>query len=281
MKDSNSLITKHSSPINAQSSAINIQFSGHILLVEDVLTDQVVATNMLSNMGLTVDLAEDGLQAITKWQNNYYDLIFMDCRMPNMDGYEATKHIRFNQLGPKTPVIALTANVTEAKRIKCHEAGMNAVVMKPFESADLHEVLSKWLDTDTKVLSSSEAGQVESVPDIIVAIDLEIFENTRQLLDDSFPELVDSIFSDIDNILEKLSNWTDPLDIDGFALLPHSMKSSSAYIGATKLNQLAVECESDARDGNIEKALSYLNEMKVAYENVIEDLAKLGYTKAS
>ena len=139
--------------------------------------------------------------------------------------------------------------------------------------------LSKSLDADTEALNSSKAAKVDSVGDNLLAIDLKAFEQTRELLGDSFPDIVDSILSDVDNALEKLSNWTNPLDIDGFALLPHSMKSCSAYIGATKLNQLAAECETDARAGNIEKASSYLNEMKLTYKDVIKDLATLGYNK--
>jgi signal transduction histidine kinase/CheY-like chemotaxis protein len=276
-----SLITKHSLSDQHQSSAVNIQFSGHILLVEDVLTNQVVATTMLHNMGLTVDLAEDGLQAITKWQNKHYDLIFMDCRMPNMDGYEATKHIRANEIGKSTPIIALTANVTEEDRIKCHDSGMNAVVMKPFKPSHLHDILSEWLPVGEKVLAASEVAQTEFNQDSFNAIDLEVFENTQQLLGDAFPELVGSIFSDVDNILDKLSSWADHHDIEGLALLPHSMKSTSAYIGASKLNQLAADSESDARAGNIDKALSHVGDMKQTYAEVVKELAMLGYTKSS
>ena len=154
--------------------------------------------------------------------------------------------------------------------MNCHDAGT-----QPLKPADLNA----GLDNNSAVSTSPQTGQSETLCDTLVAIDLAMFENTQQLLGSSFPEIVNSILSDIDNTLEKLSSWTDPLDIDGFALLPHSMKSTSAYIGAKKLNQLATACESDARGGNIEQALSYLNEMKMSYESVINDLTKLGYKK--
>ncbi|MFT6047992.1 MAG: signal transduction histidine kinase/CheY-like chemotaxis protein, partial [Arenicella sp.] len=276
-KDATSLITNHSLPNHSQSDSIDIQFSGHILLVEDVLTNQIVAKTMLSNMGLTVDLAEDGLQAIANWKKNHYDLIFMDCRMPNMDGYQATRHIRTKEHSRKTPIIALTANVTEKDRAKCFEAGMDAMVTKPFKPSDLQKALSKWLDSEAKTIIDSGKGQSEPVATSV--IDHEMFEETQQALGDAFPKLVDSIFADADKIFEKLSNWTDYLDNEGLAIFPHSLKSASAYIGATKLNQLAYDCESDARAGNVEKALSYLSEMNAAYEDVIRELALLGYDK--
>ena len=275
-RDATSLITKHTLSKSSQYDAAEIQFSGHVLVVEDVLTNQIVATTMLSNMGLTVDLAEDGLQAIKQWQKNHYDFILMDCRMPNMDGYEATRYIRRKEHSEKTPIIALTANATEEDQLKCNEAGMDAMVTKPFKACDLHKVLFKYLDTDTKILKPSE-DQAKVV--CVSAIDLEIFEKTQQMLEDGFPRLVDSIFNDVDNILRELSNWNDPLDIEGLALLPHSLKSCSAYIGATKLKQLAEKCENDVREGKVKEALSCVNELHRAYEDVIKELVKLGYNK--
>ena len=213
-------------------------------MVEDVSTNQVVAKTMLAKLGLSVDIAQDGLEAITKWQGNRYDLIFMDCRMPNMDGYQATKHIRSNESHVRTPIIALTANVTEEDRLKCKEAGMDAVIMKPFKPTDLQNALVEWLDSEVKPKKFSEASidEIELSTKSRDAIDLNTFRNTQQLLGDGFSELVDSIVTDLASILERLSSWSDLLDIDGLALLPHSMKSASAYIGAMKLNQLATNC---------------------------------------
>jgi HPt (histidine-containing phosphotransfer) domain-containing protein len=99
------------------------------------------------------------------------------------------------------------------------------------------------------------------------------------MLGDAFPELIHSIFNDVDKILEKLSAWTDLTDIDGFALLPHSLKSSSAYIGAITLYELAHDCENVARQGKVAKALSYVDQINQVYEDVVEELAELGFKK--
>jgi len=127
--------------------AITQALHGHILLVEDNLTNQLVASAMLKDLGISFDIAKDGLEALEKWRSNDYDLIYMDCRMPNMDGYEATGIIQLEekQKGRHTPIVALTANATPEDRSKCEEAGMEDILTKPFYIDDLRRSLRKWL----------------------------------------------------------------------------------------------------------------------------------------
>jgi len=254
----------------------NVQFSGNILVAEDIIANRIIAKTLLTNMGLTVDLAEDGNEAVSKWRSKKYDLIFMDCRMPNMDGYQATRCIRVEEEGDsKIPIIALTANATEQDRIDCLEAGMDDLITKPFKPADLSRTLAKWLSADVETL-----GQSAKIQDFLSkepVIDMKVFKENQESLGDAFPAVVDSTVNGVDSIIEKLSNWRDPTDIDGLILLPHSLKSSSAYIGATRLNLLAEECESEIRNGDVQKALSYVNDIVEAYEAVVNELFKLGF----
>jgi len=122
------------------------KFEAHVLLVEDVLVNQKIAGAMLSNLGVTNDIASDGVEAIELWSKNQYDLIFMDCRMPNMDGYQATQSIRQQEKeGEYISILALTANATEEDREKCISSGMDDIILKPFAANDLSLALSKWL----------------------------------------------------------------------------------------------------------------------------------------
>lgn len=273
-RDSDALISKHSlSTIVPKPSLKNCQFKGDILLAEDVLTNQIIAQTMLSKMGLTVDIAMDGVQAVEKWQNKHYDLIFMDCRMPNMDGYEATHEIRSQETeNQQIPIIALTANATEKDRLKCLAVGMNELVTKPYKPEDLMQVLSKWLTPPSAIDTVSNHNEM-------AIIDHDAFKETQAYLGDGFVELVNSIFHDMDTMLTKLANWRDLTDVEGFIILPHSLKSSSAYIGAQKLNKLAKECEDVAATGNVEKALSFVGDMLAAHDDVIKELKALGFTK--
>ncbi|MBX8523077.1 response regulator [Pseudomonas cichorii] len=116
-----------------------------VLLVEDNPVNRTVVTAMLHNMGCKVDVALDGAQAVIKAAAGNYALILMDCRLPVMDGYEATRRIRqLSGLG-ELPIIALTANVLQGDRDACLQAGMNDYLAKPFKHADLQQVLQRWL----------------------------------------------------------------------------------------------------------------------------------------
>ena len=99
---------------------------GRILLVEDNLANRKFASLLLSKMGYSADIAEDGQEAINLWHEHEYDLILMDCLMPIMDGYEAATRIRSEEGNQgRIPIIALTANASARDRAKCHQSGMD------------------------------------------------------------------------------------------------------------------------------------------------------------
>jgi signal transduction histidine kinase/ActR/RegA family two-component response regulator len=114
-----------------------------ILLVEDNEVNRKVATRLLAKLQLQVDIAVNGLEAVQKATETAYDLILMDCQMPEMDGYEATRTLRAQ--GIATPIVALTANALEGDREKCLACGMNDYLSKPIQADKLRETLAKWL----------------------------------------------------------------------------------------------------------------------------------------
>jgi CheY-like chemotaxis protein len=117
------------------------------LIVEDYFVNQEVTQDILELMGLNVDIAENGLEAIEKYKDNTYDLIFMDVQMPEKDGYETTKEIRKieKSLNKKTPIIALTANALSGDQEKCLAAGMDEYLTKPLDTTRIEAVLKKYL----------------------------------------------------------------------------------------------------------------------------------------
>ena len=121
--------------------------SGYVLLVEDNLVNQKVAAALLRKLGLKVDVATDGAAAIERWLHGHYDAILMDCTMPGMDGYEATRRIRQLEqtTGRHTPIIALTANALEEARQECLAAGMDDFATKPMRLDSLKPLLAAWL----------------------------------------------------------------------------------------------------------------------------------------
>lgn len=149
-QDDQGLITQHS--IEEQQSRENLQretFNATVLLVEDVLPNQIIARKFLTAIGVTVDVANNGQQGLQACQKTNYDLIFMDCLMPVMDGYEATRKIRqlenANNQQTVSPIIAITANVSKEDEALCYEAGMNDVITKPFKRQALAECLKRWI----------------------------------------------------------------------------------------------------------------------------------------
>jgi CheY-like chemotaxis protein len=117
-----------------------------LLLVEDNLINQKVATLMLKHMGYRADIANNGSEAVALLERNTYDLVLMDCLMPEMDGLEATRVIRSRgDHGAKVPIIAMTANAFAEDRQACLAAGMSDYIAKPVREAELSAKLKRWL----------------------------------------------------------------------------------------------------------------------------------------
>ena len=120
-----------------------------VLLVEDNILNQVLAKKVLNDWNWNVDLAENGLVAIEKLENNDYDVVLMDIQLPEMDGYEATRHIRNNISSPKCsiPIMAMTAHAMVSEEDKCKNAGMNGYISKPFDPKVLYSRIISILDS--------------------------------------------------------------------------------------------------------------------------------------
>ena len=119
----------------------------HVLIVEDNLLNQKLALRMLEKIGCRADLAGNGRDAIRMIEKGGYDLVFMDCQMPEMDGYEASAIIRQREKesGQRLPIIAMTAHTMTGDRDKCMEAGMDDYISKPIRKEDILQVISKWV----------------------------------------------------------------------------------------------------------------------------------------
>ena len=141
-KQKKELITRHSI---IESRRANVR----ILIAEDNIVNQKVALKMLERMGFRADVAANGLEAVKAVEDMPYDLVLMDCQMPEMDGYRATREIRNSKLEIRNlPIIALTANVMKGDREKCINAGMDDYLPKPLSPKALADVLEKWLRSE-------------------------------------------------------------------------------------------------------------------------------------
>jgi CheY-like chemotaxis protein len=118
----------------------------HVLVVEDHAVNRMLATRMLAKFGCEVDIAENGRVACERTARHHYDLLFMDCQMPEMDGFEATRVIREREhhSGRHTPIVALTANAMSDDRDRCLDAGMDDYIPKPYSATDFQRAIERW-----------------------------------------------------------------------------------------------------------------------------------------
>ena len=152
--DSIASLFSQESLTNSESSFVAVnyckeKFDGHVLVVEDSSIIQDIAKTMLESCGLKVDIADNGLRAVEAISKTFYDLVFMDCQMPEMDGYEATKAIREMERNSPAerhmPIVAMTAHAMQGDRETCIAAGMDDYLSKPFKKDQFLMVLSRWL----------------------------------------------------------------------------------------------------------------------------------------
>ena len=119
-----------------------------ILVAEDNIVNQTIVRKLLEEAGCHVDLASNGRQAISQWEESTYDLILMDCQMPELDGFEATRQIRKREVnGRRVPIVAITANVLDKDRTLCFAAGMDDFLSKPLRLRQLQDAVNRWTST--------------------------------------------------------------------------------------------------------------------------------------
>jgi len=143
-------------PVKPKTELLGIENFPRVLVVDDNPVNRKVAGGFLKKIGFQVDMVEDGQQAVDAAEKNAYGLIFMDCQMPVMDGYEATREIRKRFPGEMLPIIAVTANAMEGDREKCFDAGMDDYIAKPLRMDKLKSKVAIWLEK-LKSQSQSEA----------------------------------------------------------------------------------------------------------------------------
>jgi CheY-like chemotaxis protein/HPt (histidine-containing phosphotransfer) domain-containing protein len=243
--------------------------SANILLVEDNAVNQKVGVRMLEKLNCKVSVAVNGKEAVSMVEEKSYDLIFMDCQMPEMDGYEATAEIRRREGGAKhITIVAMTAHVMGGARERCIEAGMDDYISKPIQHHVLREVLQKYLPKDMSAPSSTKEAESHKEKEKEPPVDFSHIKDIFGDDTDAINELINIYVNDADQLLVVLESAVHEKNAELIKNKAHSIKGASANIGAGKLRQHSAELEQIGMSGRIEEALNVFGNVKTEFERV-------------
>jgi PAS domain S-box-containing protein len=231
--------------------------SARLLLVEDNLTNQKVARLILASLGYNPDVVNNGAEALAAFNRGHYDAILMDCLMPEMDGFEATRRIRAaGGWGSRVPIIAMTANAFAEDRAACLTAGMSDYLSKPIRAASLGQKLETWLTQPGRSNAS------------LWALDAQL----KELVQAGEGELVDELLrgfirESADQITCAQQALTDS-DFDTLYHRAHCLKGSSASVSAPSMAEAALQLESAAKAQDVARAQNSLLALAAHFEQV-------------
>jgi signal transduction histidine kinase/ligand-binding sensor domain-containing protein/CheY-like chemotaxis protein/HPt (histidine-containing phosphotransfer) domain-containing protein len=256
--------------------------ANRILIAEDVETNQRIARAMIQMLGYKADIASNGIEAVDLFTNGEYCLIFMDCQMPILDGYGATKKIREiereNNLAA-IPIVALTAGTSHEERKKCTDSGMTGYLAKPFSVGDLESEIRSLTDLNQTQIARStrpvlaEPKRSEAGPNLDI-FDLSAIHNIREVERQTgnalLPELFEGFTAQMNEKMIELKKFLDEENLEEIYRTAHAIKSMSANIGADKVRIFSSMIESVAKNQHMESVFENFENLKLAYEEFVE-----------
>ncbi len=258
-------------------------FPMDILVAEDNIINQTVATGILSKLGYNIDLADNGLEAIKAAENKKYDIIFMDVQMPEMDGLEAAKKIKemFSGNDNAPVIVAMTANVMKEDQDRCKKAGMDDFVGKPFTIAGIEEVIRKWAK------ESSDISQDECLHSYNNLLDMDKIDELRRISNElkdvknpdeisMIEELTNIFFNEAPLLIDEIESSEQENDMDKTGRLAHKLKGMCMNLGAERLGAICHEIES-SEDPDVRKSL--INNLKITFKFTKKQMKNLIYGK--
>jgi two-component system, sensor histidine kinase len=254
-----------------------------VLLAEDNPVNQQVALCMLENMGYQIDMVENGQQALTALNAAAYDLVLMDCQMPEMDGFEATRQWRVQEQaagGGRIPIIAVTANALAGDREACLACGMDDFLGKPFSRQALAAMLQRWTPTalENTAVPMPEAEAEPNVtpesmtPPIATVLDPVALAAIRAMQKPGKPNFLSKLIGvyriNAELLVETVVTAYATADQDTLIRAAHTLKSSSANLGALDFATYCREIETAARAGHPEQADGQIQNLCAAFAQV-------------
>ena len=244
-----------------------------VLVVEDNRANQKVTEGMLERLGCFVEVVSSGKEALEAVARRRYDLVLMDCQMPLMDGFEATRRIRsLETLGSHLPIIAMTAHVQEENSDECIAAGMDDYLAKPLKLRALRYKLAQWIDAkEFTPETSPETGDAASsvgAAETGEPLDQGTLGELRDSLGDAVGQVIEFYLEDTPGLLGELENAVKQDDGETLAQRAHNIKGSSRNVGAHRLANLCKAMEDCGRSGITRGTEQLLGSLAGEFERV-------------
>jgi CheY-like chemotaxis protein len=244
---------------------------GNLLLAEDNLTNQAVALGVLEREGYAVTVVNNGREALEAHANGSFDLILMDCHMPEMDGFEATTKIRERERQSnvkRVPIVALTANAMKQDRDECLNAGMDDHLSKPYGRLQMRDMLNRWMSqAPAKPVAEEAAAPAPAKPAEV--LDRQVLEQLSELQTDDKPDLLAQVINlyldESPKLIQQLKQAASANDASEIVRTAHTLRSSSANVGAIALSRLCGDLEAATQVAATEEANSLLGKVETEY----------------
>ncbi len=237
-----------------------------VLLAEDNPVNQEVAVLQLQRLGYRVEIAGDGREAVRAFEKAAYDIVLMDCQMPEMDGYEATREMRLREgQNRRAVIIAMTANALEGEREKCLAAGMDDYLTKPLDQEELAAVLNRW--AAEKNMNSDISNDHSD------ALQSDLREGLGKLTGGSGREAIIKLIDlFINDTSERLASMRAAKDGKTIGQIAHALKGSCGYLGANRMASICEALEEIGRagDGRAEVLIDLIEEEFVRVREALE-----------
>jgi signal transduction histidine kinase/DNA-binding response OmpR family regulator/HPt (histidine-containing phosphotransfer) domain-containing protein len=240
--------------------------SGRVLLAEDTPVNQQVAMAMIAKIGCEVVLARHGPEALALCADEHFDLVLMDCQMPELDGFETTRRIRRQEAGgPRVPIVALTANALQGDRERCLDAGMDDYLSKPFTRAALHAVMQRWLpaaDLAAQHVATGDGGAPEPEFDPASLAEMRALDTSGRLLE----RIAAAFFADGRRLLRDIAESQRRGDTDALARAAHDLSGCAGTVGASSMLAHSRRIEGRARIDHALCSDAEVQALRLAFE---------------
>ncbi len=253
----------------------------HILLAEDNLINQQVATEFLEQAKFSVEIANNGQEALDKLAENTYDCVLMDIQMPVMDGYTATREIRKLDKYKDLPVLAMTANAMVEDKEQALAAGMNDHIAKPIDPQVMFATLVKWIEPGERTLpdvmeeDAPAVADTDSLPDRLFGIDIDAGLQRVGGNPKLFRKLLGEFYLDHGEDINAIRTALEQGDNGTAERLAHTIKGVAATIGAAELNLRAKDLEAAIKSGQMDNVDELVEQLAITMAPVLEGLSAL------